>query len=103
MESRHSIYNLVQSTKTKIMNTEGKPLSKDEIYKKHNIIIEGGGAFLDDILDEYAEIDSIGFAEWCAKEKYIYRYPSIELWISMKSKTHLTTAQLYQLYKKQQP
>lgn len=90
------------------MNTEGKPLSKEEIidnwiYNKPFIPLKEavGGA-----MDEYAEIDSIGFAEWIdkndyktgAQNKHWYK------WIGMEcEEIPYTTAQLYQLYKKQQP
>jgi len=74
-------------------------MTKEEIIKlyepypnKADINIIGA------MMDEYAKRECILFAEWCAKEKYIYRYPSKELWISMKSETHYTSKQLYQLY-----
>jgi hypothetical protein len=95
------------------MNTEGKPLSKEEILNKRDLIfycasgddVEGTLMQVSDAMDEYAEIEAIGFAEFIRECDYTHsdvHYHIDRNPHGIKS-GYYTTAQLYQLYKKQQP
>ena len=97
------------------MNNETKPMTKDEIFNKHSWAALGAISpskyFCLPAMDEYAEIEAIGFAEW--KEMYGWwadqyddndvKFDSIRWSNYSPSYQYITTKELYQLYKKQQP
>jgi hypothetical protein len=107
------------SKKTKIMNTEGKPLSKEILrenlktfddtevieFQKEDSCERFEKSILKS-MDEYAEIEAIGFAEWQAVNGF-YRMKYVgdgNLYTREKAEEKfLTIKELYQLYKTKQP